>query len=187
MTSCHCTQPVPEPMLTSYQWYSPKINFTADAKDLSLWYEFENYYQFKITGTSPKANEFRHSKLPSPLFIFNPYKWWQHMRGPHYKPWSPGVGVPPFGYFHSFSESWKYPLPVEYHVHVLHVSFQLSCGGTWQIWIWFNFPNREMDKWRFSNPLVPYITVFIVSANSAFRSQTISRLRADFKVTHDLP
>ena len=70
---------------------------------------------------------------------------------------------PPFRYFPNFSTSPKYVLAIEYHVHSWHVSPQLSCGNTCQIWIWFkernrhfceieNFAYGEIDEQSFSNP-----------------------------------
>ena len=42
----------------------------------------------------------------------------------------------PFCYFPIFSEWSKQWLPLWYQVHIWQVSPQLSCGDTWQIWIW---------------------------------------------------
>ena len=42
----------------------------------------------------------------------------------------------PFCYFPKFSEWSKQCLAAWYHVHIWQVSPQLSCGDTWQIWMW---------------------------------------------------
>ena len=42
-----------------------------------------------------------------------------------------------FHYFPHFSERWKHWLSMEYHFRICQVSPQLSCGDTWQIWMWF--------------------------------------------------
>ena len=51
------TKPLPEPMLTSYQWLSTGgihlSNVTADAQAIILYFEFENYI-FRITATTPR-------------------------------------------------------------------------------------------------------------------------------------
>ena len=52
----------------------------------------------------------------------------------------PGWGLvsrfPPLHYFPNFSTSPKYMLAIKYHVHIWQVSPQLSCGDTYQIWMW---------------------------------------------------
>ena len=56
-----------------------------------------------------------------------------------------------------------YMLAIEYHVHILQVLPQLSCGDTCQIWMWSkefsryfceieNFAYGEIDERSFSNP-----------------------------------
>ena len=70
---------------------------------------------------------------------------------------------PPFRYFPKFSALSKHTLTVEYRVYIWHVSPQLSCGDTCQIWMWFeesnmyfreieNFAYGEVNERSFSNP-----------------------------------
>ena len=51
---------------------------------------------------------------------------------------------------------------MEYHVHIWQMSPRLSCGGIWQIWMWFEesymcfckieiFANGEINDLSFSN------------------------------------
>ena len=49
-----------------------------------------------------------------------------------------GVTKPffPFPYFPIFVGSSNDRLPIQYHVHICQMSPQLSCGDTWQIWMW---------------------------------------------------
>ena len=72
----------------------------------------------------------------------------------------------PFRYFPNFSTSPKYVLAIEYHIHNWQVLPQLSCGDTYQIWIWFkeynrclckieNFTYGEINERSFSNPHPP--------------------------------
>ena len=51
----------------------------------------------------------------------------------------PISSVPPFLLFSTLS---IYTLAIEYHVYIWQVSPQLSCGDTWQIWMWFKESNR---------------------------------------------
>ena len=48
--------------------------------------------------------------------------------------------------FSSFSSSSKHTLAIEYHVYIWQVSPQLSCGDTWQIWMWFKESNMHFCK-----------------------------------------
>ena len=78
-----------------------------------------------------------------------------------------GLGLlsqfPPFRYFPKFSSLSKHTLTVKYGVHIWQVSPQLSCGDTFQIWMWFeesnmyfceieNFAYGGINKRSFSNP-----------------------------------
>ena len=53
---------------------------------------------------------------------------------------------------------------MEFHVHIWQMLPQLRCGDTCEIWMWFeesnmyfckikNFPNGEINKLIFSNPI----------------------------------
>ena len=53
---------------------------------------------------------------------------------------------PPFRYFHNFSEPPKHTLAFECHVYIWHVSPQLSCGDTCQIWTWLKEFNEYFCK-----------------------------------------
>ena len=57
----------------------------------------------------------------------------------------------------------KHTLDIKYHVYIWQVSPQLTCGDTWQIWMWFrksssyffkieNFSYGEINERSFSNP-----------------------------------
>ena len=70
---------------------------------------------------------------------------------------------PPFCYFPNFSALSKHPFVLEYHVYIWQVSPQLSCGDSWQIWMWLkesnsyfckieNFAYGEINERSFSNP-----------------------------------
>ena len=52
----------------------------------------------------------------------------------------------PFRYFPHFPLLSKQTLAIEYHVYIWHVSPQLSCGDTCQIWMWFRESNRYFCK-----------------------------------------
>ena len=69
----------------------------------------------------------------------------------------------PFRYFPHFPLLSKQTLAIEYRVHIWQVSPQLSCGDTFQIWMWFRESNRyfckienfaygEISERSFSNP-----------------------------------
>ena len=69
----------------------------------------------------------------------------------------------PFRYFPIFSEWLKHWLPVWHYIHIWQVSPQLSCGDTWQIWMWLKVSNLyfcqieiscygEINEQSFSNP-----------------------------------
>ena len=71
--------------------------------------------------------------------------------------------IPPFRYFLNFAALSKHTLAIIYHVYIWQVSPQLSCGDTWQIWMWFyesnmyfchidNFAYGEINERSFSNP-----------------------------------
>ena len=81
--------------------------------------------------------------------------------------WSQGWGLlsqfPPFRHFPNFSALSKHTLDIKYYVHIWQVSPQLSCGDTFQIWMWFkesnsyfckteNFAYGEINELSFSNP-----------------------------------
>ena len=51
-----------------------------------------------------------------------------------------------FRYFPHFPLLSKHTLAIEYHVYIWQVSPQLSCGDTWQIWMWFKESNRYFCK-----------------------------------------
>ena len=70
---------------------------------------------------------------------------------------------PPFRYFPKFSASWIHALSIECHVYIWHVSPQLSCGDTCQIWMWLeefsryfrkieNYTYGEINERSLSNP-----------------------------------
>ena len=68
---------------------------------------------------------------------------------------------PPFRYFLRCSSLLKHTIAIEYHVYIWQMSSQLSCGGTCQIWTWFeeryfcqieNFACGEINERSFSNP-----------------------------------
>ena len=88
---------------------------------------------------------------------------------------------PPLRYFPSFSESPKHTFAIEYHVYIWHVSPQLSCGDTCQIWMWLKESNRyfckiknfaygEISERSFSNPhtraIVSYVMQLLVQAHN---------------------
>ena len=73
---------------------------------------------------------------------------------------NPIFSVSLFSHFFWMIKNW---IPRWYHVHIWQVSPQLSCGDTWQIWMWLKyltytfakpkFPcNGEIDIRRFNNP-----------------------------------
>ena len=70
---------------------------------------------------------------------------------------------PPFRYFPNFSALSKHTVAIAYHVYIWQVSPQLSCGDTWQIWMWLkefdkhfrkieNFAYGKINERRFSTP-----------------------------------
>ena len=69
----------------------------------------------------------------------------------------------PLRYFSNSWGSWEHTPTIEYHVCICKVSPQLSCGETYQIWMWFreykgyfykidNFTCGEVNERGFSNP-----------------------------------
>ena len=69
----------------------------------------------------------------------------------------------PFRYYLDFSSLSKHTLEIEYHVYILQISLQHSCGDTCQIWMWFresnryfckieNFTHAEINERDFSTP-----------------------------------
>ena len=44
-------------MINEVLWHSPEINFTGNTQDIYPRYASESYSEFKITATSPRANE----------------------------------------------------------------------------------------------------------------------------------
>ena len=60
-----------------------------------------------------------------------------------------GVGVRLISFiplFSEFSALWKHTLAIEYHVDIWHVPPQLSCGETYEIWIWIKWLSRCICK-----------------------------------------
>ena len=53
---------------------------------------------------------------------------------------------PPIRYFPDFPTLSKQWLPIEYQVYIWHVSLQLSCGDTCQIWKWVKEHKRHFCK-----------------------------------------
>ena len=72
-----------------------------------------------------------------------------------------GVGVTKLignflNYFPNFLSLSKHTLAIEYHIYIWQVSPQLSCGHTYQIWMWFKestsvtgtFTRLQILLWR---------------------------------------
>ena len=59
-----------------------------------------------------------------------------------------GVAKPnsPVPLFSSVSSIVNTKLPTEYHVYIWRVAPQLSCGDTYQIWMWLEEYNRKFFK-----------------------------------------
>ena len=53
-----------------------------------------------------------------------------------------------FPIFSNWSKRW---LPVWYPIHIWQVSLQLSCGNSWQIWMWLKVSNLYFCKIKISH------------------------------------
>ena len=66
----------------------------------------------------------------------------------------------------------KHTIPPSHHIHIWHVSPQLSCGDTSQIWMWFNgFSTYARYRITFQYPNGPWITPTPVYRVSKYRSE----------------